>query len=94
LNSKSVKKQKVVATDVMGDIVDEDKGMSSDSADLEATEVYLQKGVGNASATHVSLTKMNTKIDNEREEMKQKHEAATALLVTPADLVSARHKEI
>jgi hypothetical protein len=93
LNSLSVKKQKVVAADVMGDIADEDRGMSSGSEDVEVTEV-LQKGNANASETHVALIEMNTEIDKEREEMKQKHEAAAALLVTPADLVTARHKEV
>ncbi len=37
---------------------------------------------------------MDKEVEKERLELKQKHEAAAALVVTPADLVTARHKEV
>jgi len=55
LNSLFVKKQKLVAANLMGDIEDEDKGMSLGSEDIEVAEV-LRNVIGNASATQVALT--------------------------------------
>jgi len=56
LHSLSVKRQKVVAANLMGDIEDkEDKGMSSGSEEDKDVAV-VPKGVAPASATHVDMT--------------------------------------
>ncbi len=78
----------------MGDIEDEDKGISLGSEYAEVAEVP-PKDVVNASTTQVAptdISEMDKEVEKARLELKQKHEAAAALVVTPADLVTARHK--
>ena len=96
LHSLSVKRQKLVAADLMGDIEDEeDKGMSSGSEEDEDVAV-VPKGVAPASTTQVDMTldpeNDITYIDKERVELQRKHESAGAEVVTPSDLQTARHK--
>ena len=80
----------------MRDIEDEAEGMSSGSEEVEDAEV-LPKGVAQASVTQADLTldpEIDKEIGQDRNELKQRHESAAAEVVTPADLQTARHKEV
>ena len=94
LHSMCVKRQNVVDTNLIGDIEDEEGNvMSLGSEEVEDADVR-SRGVAPASVTQIDLTLalyIDKYINKDIMELKQRHESASAEVVTLADLLTARH---